>query len=96
MKKAIILFTLGLSVISCGPSKEEQLAIEALESELYSLTYDEQRLSREVKSWYTEAGKHSNPDTRYAFLVEGSMKSEELKKVRKEIVDVKFKLAELQ
>ena len=96
MKNILFLVLSSMIIISCGPSKEEQAAIDSLESELIELNIKAESLGRQAKWWNDEYKKSQSSQMVVACIMEAKKYEDELEIINDEITDVKFELAQLK
>jgi hypothetical protein len=94
-----ILFTLvlgSLTLVSCGPTAEEQAALEALESRKRTLEIDLQMSETTVDGWWEAFTEEKDNDVKYAFGREYEKEVEIRDNIQAELAEVKFQISQLQ
>jgi tRNA(Ser,Leu) C12 N-acetylase TAN1 len=97
MKNIIFTLVLGsLTLVSCGPTAEEQAALEALESEKTSLEIDLRMSETSVDGWWEAFNEETDVYTKDAFAREYEKEVEIRDQIKADLAEVKFKISQLK
>lgn len=96
MKNTIITIVLSTLLVSCGLSTEEQAALDALNSQLSTMTYETEKLDREAKNWWKAFEEEKDLDTRIAFGEEWERVNLKMEILQADITEVKYKISQIQ
>jgi len=96
MKNLLLpLVLLTLTVVSCGPSPEEQAAIDQLKSRQLTLEIQLEGAELSVDHWWKAFSEEKDVDVKYALTFEYDKAVQERDELQKELADVKFKLSQI-
>jgi hypothetical protein len=93
MKNLLTYLVISTMLVSCGHSKEEQEAIQALESRKTSLEFEIRLKKQDRDFWLESFNEETNNDTKIAFAAEWEHCEQELDELDSELLDVKTELA---
>ena len=93
MKNLLSLLVISTILVSCGPSPEEQAAIEALQLRQSSVEFEIKLKKDEQKFWLNNFNEETNLDTKLAFSNEEQRCFNELEELESELLYVKTELA---
>ena len=93
MKNLLTYLVISTMLVSCGHSKEEQEAIQALESRKTSLEFEIRLKKQDRDFWLESFNEETNLDTKLAFADERERCSNELEELESELLYVKTELA---